>query len=191
MIWNAFGQKAIEGDVDALGSLLESYRPLMKAIAERSLSPRLHVKADVSDIVQETFEHACLSIRTANALNGRQLWAWLRSLLLRRVCDVYRSYASCQKRSVDREVSSSDWQDVIHREQSTASEKLIRIESMERLHKTLLDLPRAYSTVLQLRYVEGLTCDDIAVLIDRTPDAVRMLVNRATACLKTRLTTLA
>lgn len=187
--WNSLGRKAMEGDAEALGDLLESYRPQLKMIAARSLSPQLQVKADLSDVVQETFENACSSFRRSSITNGRQFWLWLRSMLVRRVCDVHRIYTYGKKRSLEKESSFYESGRTMLLDESTASEKLMRIESVERLSESMLRLPEAYRVVLQLRYLEELSCEEIAVEINRSPDAVRMLVNRAIVRLRFELDT--
>jgi RNA polymerase sigma-70 factor (ECF subfamily) len=187
-LWNLFGRKAMDGDVEALGVLLESYRPQLKTIAGRSLSPRLLVKADLSDVVQETFENACGNFRRSSVTNGKQFWLWLRSMLVRRVCDVHRIYIYSKKRSLARETSVNDCRSAMVLDESTASERLMRIESAEMLSQSILKLPRPYRMVLELRYLEDLSCEEIAAEINRSPDAVRMLVNRAIARLRTQMT---
>lgn len=185
--WDAFGHQAINGDVEALGALLESYRPQLKMIAERSLSPQLQVKADISDVVQEAFENACESFGRSNVASGRQFWLWLRSMLVRRVCDAQRLYLHSKKRSLQRECCVDESKTPLVLDESTASEKLMRIESVERLSESIQGLPQAYRVVLQLRYLEDLSCEEIAVEINRSPDAVRMLVNRAIVRLRSEL----
>lgn len=186
-IWNTLGRKAMEGDCEALGNLLESYRPQLKLIAGKSLSPRLRVKADVSDVVQETFEDACEDFGRSAVSNRRQFWSWLKSILLRRVCDVHRTYVSSLKRCLEREEAGQEVTETLLKEQSTASETAMRIESAEKLTASISQLPKPYRLVIELRFLHGLSCEEIAIQIERSPNAVRMLVNRAIARLRTVL----
>lgn len=65
-------------------------------------------------------------------------------------------------------------------------EALRRIQNAEFL-QMLRHLPAAQRQVLTLRYVGGLSCPEIAVILGRTPAAVRTLQNRAFSFLRLRL----
>lgn len=108
VIWERYGDRAIGGDRSAIGGLLETYRPLLMAIANQSLSVSLKTKVGASDLVQQTCDDAFVGIMNVRAQNGSQFWGWLSSLLSKNVCDVQRRYVVSQKRPLCREVQQCD-----------------------------------------------------------------------------------
>ena len=74
VIWERYGDRAIGGDRSAIGGLLETYRPLLMVIANRSMSASLKTKVAASDLVQQTCEDAFVGIMNVRAQNGSQFW---------------------------------------------------------------------------------------------------------------------
>jgi RNA polymerase sigma-70 factor (ECF subfamily) len=165
--------------VDALGSLLESYRPVLMAIANRSVPAQLRSKVGASDLVQQTCEDAFLGIAAVRAQDGNQLWRWLSSLLSRNVCDLHRRFVDCQKRFVGRE-------EVLGRHINLTGDKdipvvtgLVKNEMGEQLHAAMSRLPLAHREVLRWRFLEEKSCEEIGVMVSRSTDSIRMMINRA------------
>lgn len=178
-VWRTFGVKAVAGDRDALGDLLEHYRPLLTTMAGHGLSPRLKSKSGASDLVQQTCEDAFLGITKVRSRNGHQLWRWLSSLLSKNVCDLQRQLVRCQKRSVRREVASVDRMDNMDGFSRPVFEDVTTKETAERLHAPMNRIPLAHREVLRWRFLEEKSCEEIAVMVSRSADSVRMMVNRA------------
>ena len=62
--------RAVKGDREAFGELLQRYRPYLRMLARRQLDSALHVRIDASDIVQQT----CLEAhRDFAAFQGRSI----------------------------------------------------------------------------------------------------------------------
>ena len=178
-VWRCFGVKAVAGDNDALGGLLQHYRPVLTAMAEKSLSPQLKSKSGASDLVQKTCEDAFLGITRVRARNGHQLWWWLSSLLSKNVCDLQRQFVHCQKRSVRQEVPLVDRMDNMDRCSQPVFHEVTSKETAERLQAAMNRIPMAHRQVLQWRFFEEKSCEEIALMVSRSTDSVRMMVNRA------------
>lgn len=192
VIWRQFGRQALEGDSEAIGRLLQAYRSAMTTIAERRIPAVVRSQIGVSDVVQQTCSDVCGSIQGVRARTGEQLWSWVVSLLLKNIVDVQRRLIGCRKRSVLREQRGVAVDTIpINSTGSGPSgiEKLIAEEEIRFLAVALARLPEAYATMLRWHYHEGTSLVDIASRVDRTPDAVRMLMRRAEAALFRELQT--
>lgn len=80
----------IRRDNAALDELLEWYRPILKAIADRELDPLIRPKVDASDIVQETCKDVAQGFGQLQAQRSFQFWSYLRKILSHRLEDDVR-----------------------------------------------------------------------------------------------------
>lgn len=184
-IWAQFGARAVNGDRSALGALLELYRPILLALANRNLSTPLKAKVGASDLVQQTCEDAFVGITHVRARTGGQFWGWLSSLLAKNVADIHRRFLVSQKRSIRREAPEGlEALKQIH-DDTTVDKNLMDTEVAETLHLALSRLPIAHREILKWRFLESYSCKEIAEVVSRTEDSVRMMVNRALERLET------
>src|SRR5262245_66165505 len=91
---------ARRGDGEALGQLLEAYRPYLTLLARVQIGRRLRGKADASDVVQD----ACLGAhRDFGQFRGRtegEFLAWLRQVLASVLANFVRHYQETKRRDV-------------------------------------------------------------------------------------------
>jgi RNA polymerase sigma-70 factor (ECF subfamily) len=59
-----------------------------------------------------------------------------------------------------------------------------RRETHMLVHHSIDRLPEGYRTVLLLRDIEGMSTQEVATLVDKSPAAVRIILHRARAALK-------
>lgn len=178
-IWGRIGNLAVSGDRTAMGELLQTYRPLLLSMANQRLRGPLKVKVGASDLVQQTCEDAIVGISDVRARDGHQLWGWLSSLLSKNVSDAQRRFIQSRKRSLSREEGTiSEMADPINPE-NCAEQRLLVKETADQLNRALMKLPMAHREILQWRYLESRSCEEIAVVLRRSEAAVRMMVNRA------------
>lgn len=83
---------ARDGDGQALGQLLESYRNYLMLLAQVRIGQKLQTKVDPADVVQETFLRASVGFKTFRGQNETELLAWLRKILASRLCDLRRRF---------------------------------------------------------------------------------------------------
>src|SRR5262245_57488511 len=96
---------AEEGSCGELGCRFEDCRPYLLLVARGVMGPRLRVKLDASDIVQETFLEAQRHLGRFRGKTPTEFRAWLREILLCRLASAQRTYLGTKKRAVGREVS--------------------------------------------------------------------------------------
>ena len=180
------------GSHDALGHLLEAFRPYLLLLANREADPALRPKYAPSDAVQDTLVAAQQDFAGFRGATADELAGWLRRILLNRLVDAAR-YFHADKRDIDREVSLDD-RDSRHNllekllsPEASAESLLVADEDDRRVRAALTRLPNSYTQVILLRARDGLTFEEIGRRLGRTADGVRMLFERARQKLREHL----
>jgi RNA polymerase sigma-70 factor (ECF subfamily) len=177
---------ARSGSLEALGQALEGCRRYLLQIAQQQLNPDLQVKGGASDLVQETFLEAHRVFPRFQGTSQVELRAWLRQLLLHRAAKLGRRYRTTQKRRLSRETALEEGAPSLSVE-VTPSGMAIAHELEQALQHALEHLPEDYRRVISLRYQEGRSFEEIGRLMQRTPNAVRLLWLRAIERVKLEL----
>jgi RNA polymerase sigma-70 factor (ECF subfamily) len=186
-------RQARAGSNDALGRLLDGCRGYLLRIAADDLDPRLQAKGGASDIVQETFLEAQRDFGEFKGDSEQELLAWLRQRVQYRVAKFVRSYRQTAKRAAAREVSLDDGGSssavgpVLAAGQLSPSEHALAEERDHLLEQAMERLPEDYRRVIQLRYREGLSFEEIGAVLTRSPNSARKLWARAIERLKSDL----
>ncbi len=175
---------AREGSDQALGDVLEACRAYLLSIAERELDGPLRAKGGASDLVQETFLEAHRDFPQFQGTTEGELLAWLRRMLLNNLNNFARHYKTTDKRRMQREVfldphASEGSATPVPADTPTPSRQVMAEEQSKALLSALEGLPDDYRQVMQLRYLEGLTFEEVAEKMGRTNNAVRQLWVRA------------
>ena len=135
------------------------YRPLL--LYAFSLTGE---QAAAEDLVQSAFAKALLSYRS-----GGSIQAWLMRVL--------RNEFISQKRKKRREVQEMPPEDQLGG--GDPLEMLLQREEQRRVYEAVLSLPAQYREVLLQSAVVGLRDEEIARLLQTTPENVRQLRRRA------------
>jgi RNA polymerase sigma-70 factor (ECF subfamily) len=180
--------RASRGDGEAVEQLLDRHRRRLRRMVAVRLDPRLAVRADASDIVQETLLLA--AARFPNYLRNRDsvpFYVWLRGLAWDKLLELNRRHRQAQRRSVTRELpatalpehaneSLADRLLAVHR---TLSGELILEEVRGRVQACLAMLKESDREVLVLRYLEQLPSAEIASVLGLPTRTVRARHARA------------
>lgn len=70
-----------EGDADAMGELLQHYRPYLRVLAERGLDPLISARLSGSDVVQQTCLEALRDIQQFRGQSVEEFQVWLTQIL--------------------------------------------------------------------------------------------------------------
>jgi RNA polymerase sigma-70 factor (ECF subfamily) len=132
-------------------------------------------RIDKSDLVQDVLLKISENQYNLDTLEPPQRKAFLGKMLSTRIADIIRAHISLKRdvrreKRLEKDVQGND---------STPSTELMAREDQSALAAAMQGLPIDYQTVLQLRHKEGLTFVQIAVTMNRSPDAVRILWGRA------------
>ena len=174
-------QSANAGDDDALASLLEQVRPMLRAEAMKSLT-EARARLDPSDIVQLTWWSA---FRGFPRFEGDvdAFIGWIRKIHDRNLKDAIRDQMAA-RRDLRREHGEIRMGDVADVRTTTPSRRLARNEELERLERCLVLLPAAQREAVRLRFYEGFSVSDIVQQLGRSETAVAGLIKRGLSRLR-------
>jgi RNA polymerase sigma-70 factor (ECF subfamily) len=171
---------AKSGRADALGALLEVYRPYLTLLARVQIGRHLQSKVDEADLVQETYLEAHRSFPRFRGLSVSEFAAWLREILVCRLAMQVRRFFGTQRRNADLERALQ--QDV---------ERSSRVLDRGLVAPDTSPSQRAHREVIVLRHVEGLPFAEVARRMGRSVDAVEKLWARSLVRLRHNLTQVA
>ena len=185
---------AREGSPEALGAALEACRTYLLLIANRELDPQLRAKGGASDLVQETFLEAQRDFTAFRGKTESEWRAWLREMLVHNLANFTRRYRDTDKRQVGREVAlvtggstSQLGCEQLPADTPSPSALAMANERDCALAAALEKLPGDYRRVIVLRYQEARSFEEIAMLMQRSENAVRKLWFRAIERLEHKL----
>ncbi len=186
---------ARQGDGEALGELLSSYRKYVVFLARTQLHHHMQGKADPSDLAQEVFLAAHGNIADFRGESAEQFAAWLRGILSNTLAMHVRKFLGTQKRDprleqrLNQSLASATGflQSQIAGDVTSPSQHFARNEAFLQLAAALEGLPDDYRQVIVLRHVEGLPFTEIAKAMGRSVDSVEKLWVRGLAKLKTTM----
>jgi RNA polymerase sigma-70 factor (ECF subfamily) len=173
---------ARNGSRDALGSVLEACRRYLLGVARHELNDDLQAKGGASDLVQDTFLDAHRAFGHFHGNSEVELRAWLRRLLHHRAAKFGRRLA--RETALSAGLASGGGPGAAMPSPST---QLVAREQSQHLRQALERLPEDYQRVITLRYVEQCSFVEIGRLMQRTPNAARLLWLRAIECVKLKL----
>jgi RNA polymerase sigma-70 factor (ECF subfamily) len=182
--------EARRGRNDCLGTLLDLYRNYLNILARTQIDLHLRARASPSDLVQETFLHACRNFQQFRGNSEKELLGWLRRILIHNLAKLVEKQVLAQKRDIRREISIESRRKVLEHSSDRVEALLIspcsspsaqaqRREMSALVADQLAQLSPAYREVIVLRNLEGLAFDEVARRMERTPGAVRVLWLRA------------
>ena len=169
------------GDDDALGELIENFRPMLRADAMRTLT-EVQGRVDASNIVQVTWWSA---FRGFPRFEGDvdAFVGWLRNIHDRNLRDAVRDQHA-GKRAIRLEAAPSAVLPMAPAKITSPSQKLVRIEEQENMEACLALLPAAQKEALRLRYYDGLSIAVIVERMGRSETAVAGLLKRGLSGLR-------
>jgi RNA polymerase sigma-70 factor (ECF subfamily) len=177
--------------LEALGALLEQFRPYLLLIANEELDSDLRAKGGASDLVQESFLDAQRGFGNFQGASANELLAWLRRILLHNVADFTRRYRVAAARRVAQEQvldgpDDSPGKQVVADEPSP-SELASAGERAQLLFAAIQRLPDDQRRAVLLRYQANLSFEEIGTALNRSADAARKLWFRAVENLREEL----
>ena len=191
-------EQARSGDSESLGLLLKNYFRYLNSLSEGQIDPRVRQRVSPSDIVQETLLEAHRDFKSFVGTSLEEFTGWLRKILFNNLSTAIESHLLTAKRDIRRQRSLNqqnndnsrifgDMEQLFNASATSPSAPLNSDESVKELMMAIGRLPAAYRQVIQLRHFEGMTFAEIAVRLDRTSGATRMLWMRAVEKLKNEM----
>ena len=178
------------GRKECLGSLLQLYRNYLHLLARTQIDLYLQRSVNPSDVVQETFLRASRNFDQFRGDSEQEFIGWLRSILLHELARVVERQLRTQKRDARKEISLQQRAAALDRSSAVIDAALIsqvsspsaqaqRRESVSVVADQLARLSPDHHEVIVLRNLHGLSFDEVARRMGRSPGAVRALWLRA------------
>lgn len=175
-------ERVAAGSTAALERLLELHREYLKRIIRMHMEPALTARVDASDIVQET--QLVIAKRIDDFLKRRptSFRIWIRRKALEQIVDQRRRHVGAEKRSVLKEQNLSGVSSMaIARNllSETPSKILRQTELVEQIRGLIEQMSQNHREVLTLRHVEGMSNNEIADILEISPNTARQRYGRA------------
>ena len=172
------------GDPTALTSFLQENKPALMAFINKRVGNHLRRKIETEDIYQEASLEALRSLEKVD-LNNREPLNWLFQICERKIIDAHRKYFASQKRDASREAAIAEGSqaagglaNLLIASLTTPSAAFSRDQKQLRMLAALDTLPDPQREALRLRYLVGLPSKEIAVKLNKTDGAVRVMLSR-------------
>jgi RNA polymerase sigma-70 factor (ECF subfamily) len=189
-------QKVVEkNDSDAMGSLMEKYRPRLLVVVQFRLDRRLKSRIDADDVLQEAFIEAATRLDDYRKCNDKMsFFLWLRFITMQKLIQLHRRHIGAQARDANREVAifrsySPKATSMVLAAQllgkmTSPSHAAMRKENKHRIEKGLSEMDSIDREVLALRHFEQLTISESAQLLGINDSAAANRYFRAIRRLK-------
>ncbi len=181
-------EAATQGDPEALGRLLETFRDYLLLVANEELEPDLRAKLGGSDLVQETFLGAQRDLGSFRGQTETEWRLWLRGILVHLLANHRRQYRATSKRRIDREVALDatprcDWPAT---NLSPSTDLAVR-ETEAALMSALDCLTENHRNVVLWHHRDRLPFEEVGQRLGISADAARKQWERALGVLRKEL----
>ena len=181
-------KRAKAGELAARQQLLLRHHPGLMRLIRAELTARLRAVLDPEDVLQEVYLALLGSFDSFSGADLNTLRHWVQTVARNKVREVQRQQLETAKRGAGRErarvtgrfsQTSVPLAAVLEGHMTSVSGKAVRIEALDSLAAAMAMLPTHYRQVLELRYLLGLTVDDVAERTKRSRGSVLMISHRA------------
>jgi RNA polymerase sigma-70 factor (ECF subfamily) len=175
-------RQAAAGDEPARQQLLARHRQRVRQMIAARIDPRLARRLDPSDVVQEVLVLAWRRLPEYLQMHPLPFYPWLRQIAWERLMKLHRQHIKAKKRSLTREqdeevvLSSASvvaLADRLIARESSPSNRAMRNEQWRRVGEALGKLAASDRELLVMRYLEQLSTQEIAAILQISDVAVR------------------
>jgi len=183
--------QAKQGDKSALNQLYSVYSERVRWMVRFRMGGRLRSKLESMDLVQDAFLHAFSGLDGFTYNNEGDFVRWLSKIAENELRGNIKKFHA-DKRDIRKEVRLDNYKpnttngfagNLEPIATTTPSVIFSRKEELDKLTQAIDKLKPEYREVIVLTKIDGLSHDEIATRLDKTPDAVRMLATRAMVAL--------
>ncbi|MHC4121004.1 MAG: RNA polymerase sigma factor [Planctomycetota bacterium] len=182
---------AKEGDEPAIDQLCRIHGERVRRIIRFRLDTKLRPKLDSVDLVQDALILALGGLKDFTYRNEGDFLRWLSRIAENKLRDISKRFHA-DKRDIRKEISFKQEGSSTHGWFHGASEPIgtttpsvimRKKEALDRLEEALDTLKPEYKEVIMLKKIEGLSHVEIAERLNKSTNAVPMLLFRAMAAL--------
>ncbi|NWG14859.1 MAG: sigma-70 family RNA polymerase sigma factor [Acidobacteria bacterium] len=169
------------GDQQAFTELFRKYSPRLAVLVHYRMSPDLHARIEVDDILQETFLAATRQLAKFEYRNAGSFMSWLSRIADHVIVDAARHHGRRKRKPPEmvplRSESNPAGAEAV--DSVTPSRVFARKERVQRVLRKLDALPEDYRKVILLAKMAGLSTQEIAERLGRSKLNVAVLLHRA------------
>ena len=184
-------EAARAGDTAAHSEICRQVQGRLNNMAGRHLDRQLRGKLNPSDIVQETLTRMVQGFGDFRGSSSAEFYAWLNTILKNQISSTRRGFHT-QRRDVRREAAHDLHDDVgaFPLDQESPESQLQSREKLARFRAVIDRLAPDQARVIQLRGIDELPFEDIAIQMNRSVNAISKLWARALISLQQELSKL-
>lgn len=188
--------KAVNGDADALESLLLGHFDRLAATVTPRIPEDVRGAISAEDVVQEAFVVAFERISTFEPRGRDAFFAWISRIAENRLMDAVKALRAAKRGGGRRRVSDGrdaatgdliPIMEMLSAHSRSPSRSAAAHDATAALDAALAALDADYRDVLRLRYIESLPVAACAERMQRSEGAIHMLLGRALAALRQRM----
>lgn len=165
------------GDGASRGGLFERLRPRVLLWVSARLSAKLRSRVEPDDVAQEILLAVHRDFESWRGQDLRSFYAWLFRIAENRIRDLADHHNALKRQPIQAVAVS----------QTTPGTAVARAEELGRMLRALETLGDDHRTVIRLRHVEERDVDEVAEIMERSANAVRILHCRALKALREKL----
>ena len=169
--------RAQSGDRSAFDALVGLYKGRLMALIHSRLGEGLTRHLDAEDILQESLVKAFASLERFRWQGDESFLRWLGAIVEHRIQDAARRHGAKGLLPLEVDVADSA---------VSPSKAERRNERLERFEKALNQLSPDYRQAIVLARIEGLSIEEVARRMNRSPNAVSHILLRALRKLRAR-----
>ncbi len=179
---------AIAGDEQAFDRLVGHYAARLLWLIQMRLPAAMQARTSADDVLQEAMLVVHQRIGSLEIEAEAAFWTWLCRVVEQRIADARRTHMKAAARDVRRErkpaaaspqASSVRLDQILPDTATSPSGRLKSVEQRQTLTAVLAQLPESYREVIMLRILEGLSVNDTAEMMQRSPGAVSVVLSKA------------
>ncbi len=179
---------AIAGDEQAFDQLVGHYTARLRWLIQMRLPAAIQARTSADDVLQEAMLVVHQRIGGLEIEAEAAFWTWLCRVVEQRIVDVRRTHMKAAARDVRRERkpgAASPQASIVRLDQllpdtaTSPSGRLKSVEQRQTLAAVLAQLPESYREVIMLRILEGLSVNETAEMMQRSPGAVSVVLSKA------------
>lgn len=175
-------RQVLKGDQNAFGEIVEIYKDKVYQLCYRMLGNR----HEAEDVAQEAFLRAYLNIRRYD--ENRKFSTWLYRITTNLCIDRIRKKKPDYHLDADIEGSENlTLYSQIASSSHLPEQEVEHMELQESIQQAILKLPEKYRAVIILKYMEELSIEEIAGILDMPVGTVKTRLHRGREALRKHL----